>query len=264
MDIASPRTGDIAKISDGMLQTAIAPGPASGVIVDHHGWMQAALTLARSMRGSVWPNPPVGCVIVRDNQIVAHGRTQPGGRPHAERVALDQAGDAARGATLYVTLEPCCHYGKTPPCADAIIAAGVTAVYASIQDPDPRVNGGGFRKLLDAGIYVHVGLGAVAAQSIMKGFFHRVTTGQPLVVFGPPGLWSTNIPKGCDALLRGGEDGIILVYLRASDGQVQREVIAFDGGKDRLLNRLGELGLTEIYVPESDPLAALLRPVAEA
>jgi len=168
----------------------------------HAFWMKEALGLARSMRGWVWPNPAVGCVIVRDGEIVGRGCTQFGGRPHAERVALDDAGAKARGATLYVTLEPCCHWGKTPPCADAIIEAGVHAVYASLQDPDPRVNGGGFRKLKEAGITVEVGLGGDEAREIMDGFFHRVESGTPLVSVAerlePPGT----IPEGFDAELR--------------------------------------------------------------
>ncbi|MCH3703261.1 bifunctional diaminohydroxyphosphoribosylaminopyrimidine deaminase/5-amino-6-(5-phosphoribosylamino)uracil reductase RibD, partial [Campylobacter lari] len=115
------------------------------------------------MRGHVWPNPPVGCVIVKNGICIGEGATQPGGRPHAERVALDIAGEAARGATLYVTLEPCCHWGHTSPCADAIIMAGITRVVASQQDPDPRVNGGGFRQLAEAGIDVAIGEGAKEA-----------------------------------------------------------------------------------------------------
>ena len=115
-------------------------------------FMQRALDLARDMRGYVWPNPPVGCVIVKDAEVIAKAATHPGGRPHAERKAIAMAGCAALGATLYVTLEPCCHWGKTPPCTDAIIEAGVARVVCAVQDPDPRVNGGGFQKLRDAGI----------------------------------------------------------------------------------------------------------------
>ena len=124
---------------------------------EDHRWMQHALTLAMRMRGHVWPNPPVGCVIVKNGLIIAEGATRPGGRPHAERVALDRAGADARGATLYVTLEPCCHWGKTPPCADAIVEAGIAPVVCAIQDPDPRVNGGGFRVLRAAGVDLTIG-----------------------------------------------------------------------------------------------------------
>ncbi len=108
--------------------------------------MQAALALARRGLGNVWPNPSVGCVIVKDGIVVGRGWTQPGGRPHAETEALVRAGDAARGATAYVSLEPCSHQGQTGPCADALIAAGVARVVAAITDPDPRVSGQGLAR----------------------------------------------------------------------------------------------------------------------
>src|SRR5437763_11951372 len=117
-------------------------------------FMQAALALAGRGLGNVWPNPAVGCVIVRDGTVVGRGWTQPGGRPHAETEALVRAGDAARGATAYVTLEPCSHWGKTPPCADALSAARVRRVVTSVEDPDPRVAGGGLALLREAGIAV--------------------------------------------------------------------------------------------------------------
>ena len=107
--------------------------------------MRAALALARRGLGNTWPNPAVGCVLVNEGRVVGRGWTQPGGRPHAETEALRRAGAAAKGATAYVTLEPCAHHGKTPPCADALIAAGVARVVAAIEDPDPRVAGEGLR-----------------------------------------------------------------------------------------------------------------------
>ncbi|MCB1349163.1 MAG: bifunctional diaminohydroxyphosphoribosylaminopyrimidine deaminase/5-amino-6-(5-phosphoribosylamino)uracil reductase RibD, partial [Maritimibacter sp.] len=103
--------------------------------------MAHALALGRRGLGNTWPNPAVGCVIVSGDRVVGRGWTQPGGRPHAEVVALAQAGVAARGATAYVTLEPCAHHGKTPPCAEALVAAGVARVVVALTDPDPRVNG---------------------------------------------------------------------------------------------------------------------------
>ena len=112
----------------------------------------AALELARRGLGRVWPNPAVGCVIVKDGRVVGRGWTQPGGRPHAETEALGRAGTLADGATLYTTLEPCSHFGKTPPCADAVIAAGIVRVVAAMEEPDPRVNGAGFTKRRAAGI----------------------------------------------------------------------------------------------------------------
>src|SRR5437660_12600037 len=126
-------------------------------------FMALALTLGRRGLGRCWPNPAVGAVIVKDGVIVGRGWTQPGGRPHAEVEALNRAGEAARGATLYVTLEPCSHFGKSPPCADAVISAGITRVVAAIEDPNPEVAGKGHAKLRSAGITVDVGLGAADA-----------------------------------------------------------------------------------------------------
>jgi diaminohydroxyphosphoribosylaminopyrimidine deaminase/5-amino-6-(5-phosphoribosylamino)uracil reductase len=145
-------------------------------------FMGHALTLARRGLGRVWPNPAVGCVLVRDGVVVGEGWTQPGGRPHAERVALDRAGEAARGAVAYVTLEPCSHYGKTPPCADALIAAGVTRVVAACTDPDPRVDGRGLARLRTAGVAVSCGLMEAEARDLNAGFLSRVTRGRPWVM----------------------------------------------------------------------------------
>src|SRR5437762_37728 len=143
--------------------------------------MGAALALARRGLGNVWPNPAVGCVIVKDGRVVGRGWTQPGGRPHAETEALARAGETARGATAYVTLEPCCHWGRTPPCADALIAAGLSRVVVALEDPDPRVAGGGLARLRAAGLAVETGLGATEASEINAGFFQRVRLGRPLV-----------------------------------------------------------------------------------
>jgi diaminohydroxyphosphoribosylaminopyrimidine deaminase/5-amino-6-(5-phosphoribosylamino)uracil reductase len=129
----------------------------------------------------VWPNPAVGCVIARDGRVVGRGWTQPGGRPHAETEALVRAGAAAHGATAYVTLEPCCHWGRTPPCADALIIAGVRRVVVACEDPDPRVAGGGLARLRAAGLGVEIGLCAAEAAEINAGFFQRVRLGRPLV-----------------------------------------------------------------------------------
>lgn len=143
--------------------------------------MQAALALARRGLGNVWPNPAVGCVLVNGGRVVGRGWTQPGGRPHAETEAIARAGGAARGGTAYVTLEPCSHWGRTPPCAEALIAAGISRVVAAVEDPDPRVAGGGLAKLRVAGIAVESGLRADAAAEVNAGFFQRVLTGRPLV-----------------------------------------------------------------------------------
>ncbi len=144
-------------------------------------FMAHALTLARRGLGRVWPNPAVGCVLVTEGRVVGEGWTQPGGRPHAERVALDRAGDAARGATAYVSLEPCSHHGKTPPCADALIAAGVARVVVACGDPDPRVSGRGLARLRDAGISVTEGVMEAEALALNAGFFSRILRDRPWV-----------------------------------------------------------------------------------
>ncbi|MBS0125327.1 bifunctional diaminohydroxyphosphoribosylaminopyrimidine deaminase/5-amino-6-(5-phosphoribosylamino)uracil reductase RibD [Aestuariicoccus sp. KMU-90] len=143
--------------------------------------MAHALALGRRGMGHVWPNPAVGCVIVSRGRIVGRGWTQPGGRPHAETEALAQAGTAARNATAYVTLEPCAHHGKTPPCAEALIAAGVARVVAPLEDSDPRVAGQGFALLRAAGVEVTNGVMAAEAQADHAGFFLRVEQGRPFV-----------------------------------------------------------------------------------
>jgi len=143
--------------------------------------MALALTLARRGVGRVWPNPAVGCVIVKDGHIAGRGWTQDGGRPHAETEALAQAGKAAHCATAYVTLEPCAHHGKTPPCAEALIAAGVSRVVSALEDPDPRVAGKGHAMLRAAGVAVDVGTRATEARTVNAGFLSRVQHGRPLV-----------------------------------------------------------------------------------
>jgi diaminohydroxyphosphoribosylaminopyrimidine deaminase/5-amino-6-(5-phosphoribosylamino)uracil reductase len=145
-------------------------------------FMQLALTLGRRGLGRTWPNPAVGAVVVKDGVIVGRGWTQPGGRPHAEPVALARAGEAARGATLYATLEPCSHVGKSPPCADAIIAAGIARVVSAIEDPNPEVAGQGHAKLRAAGIKVDIGLGAAEAARDHAGHFQRVRDKRPHVI----------------------------------------------------------------------------------
>jgi len=143
--------------------------------------MSAALALAERGLGDTWPNPSVGCVLVKDGVVVGRGTTHSGGRPHAETVALERAGSAAKGATAYVSLEPCSHYGKTPPCADALIAAGIVRVVTGTTDPDPRVSGGGLAKLRQAGIQVDdQGPWQVRANALNRGFFLAKTAGRPL------------------------------------------------------------------------------------
>lgn len=144
--------------------------------------MGAALGLARRGLGRTWPNPSVGCVIVGEGgRVVGRGFTQPGGRPHAEAEALAQAGKAARGATAYVTLEPCAHHGKTPPCADALVAAGIKRCVIATGDPDPRVAGGGVAILKAAGIEILDGVFEEEARELNAGFFMRLAVGRPLI-----------------------------------------------------------------------------------
>jgi len=144
--------------------------------------MGAAIALGERGRGNTAPNPNVGCVVVRDDIVVGRGWTQPGGRPHAEAVALDEAGEAARGATAFVTLEPCCHRSERgPACADRLVEAGVARVVAAVGDPDERVAGGGFERLKAAGAQVEIGPGAEEASRSMAGFLTRVRLGRPYV-----------------------------------------------------------------------------------
>ena len=143
--------------------------------------MRAALALARRGLGISWPNPSVGCVIVKDGHVVGRGWTGRGGRPHGESEALRRAGVAAEGATAYVTLEPCSHWGQTPPCADALIAAGLRRVVVALEDPDPRVAGAGIEALRKAGLTVEIGLCADEATELNAGFLQRVRLGRPLV-----------------------------------------------------------------------------------
>ena len=155
--------------------------------------MALALSLGRRGQGACWPNPAVGCVIVSGERIVGRGWTQPGGRPHAETVALAQAGAAAKGATAYVTLEPCAHHGKTPPCADALIAAGIARVVAPLADSDPRVSGQGFARLEAAGVEVMTGVMAAAAAADHAGFFLKVEQGRPRVTLKLAGSFDGRI-----------------------------------------------------------------------
>ena len=143
--------------------------------------MWAALGLARRGLGTTWPNPSVGCIVVKGGHIVGRGWTGRGGRPHGETEALRRAGAAAKGAIAYVTLEPCSHWGKTPPCADALIKARLRRVVVALEDPDRRVAGSGIEALRKAGLGVDIGLCAAEAAELNAGFLQRVRLGRPLV-----------------------------------------------------------------------------------
>ena len=143
-------------------------------------WMRLALSLGARGQGRVWPNPAVGCVIVKDGRVLGRGWTQPGGRPHAETVALAQAGKGAQGATAYVTLEPCNHHGATGPCSEALIAAGVARVVIACADPH-AVAAGGAARLRQAGIEVVEGVCRAEAEAAHRGFFARLRMGRPML-----------------------------------------------------------------------------------
>ncbi|MEA3027233.1 MAG: diaminohydroxyphosphoribosylaminopyrimidine deaminase [Alphaproteobacteria bacterium] len=168
---AAPAQSDSAK-----------PEPAPADPALDRRFMQLALALGRRGLGRTWPNPAVGAVVVKDGVIIGRGWTQPGGRPHAETEALKRAGKDARGATLYVTLEPCSHQGKTPPCVDAIIRSGIARVVSSLEDPNPEVAGQGHAKLRERGIAVETGLGAAEAAHQHAGHIRRMREGRPQVL----------------------------------------------------------------------------------
>ena len=142
--------------------------------------MERAISLAKLASGQVSPNPAVGAVIVKNDEVIGQGYTQPPGSSHAEIMALKEAGDRADGAVMYVTLEPCCHYGRTPPCTKAIIKAGIKEVHAAMIDPNPLVDGKGLKELEKAGISVFLGEHADDAKEIIESYVKFITTGQTL------------------------------------------------------------------------------------
>src|SRR5512143_471812 len=156
--------------------------PASEMVSDDERFMRLALALGRRNLGHTWPKPAVGAVIVKDGIILARGWTQQGGRPHAEVEALRRAKKTAEGATMYVTLEPCSHQGKTPPCADAIVRAGIARVVSALEDPNPEVSGQGHERLRAQGVAVDIGLGAEEARRTHAGHIMRTAHGRPHVM----------------------------------------------------------------------------------
>lgn len=148
---------------------------------NHQAWMTHAIELAKQGLFSTRPNPAVGCVIVKNGQLIAEGWHVKAGQPHAEIVALQAAGDQAQGATVYVTLEPCSHFGKTPPCADALVTAGVAKVVVAMQDPNPLVAGQGLARLKAAGIEVETGVCEQQAVELNQGFIKRMQSKRPFV-----------------------------------------------------------------------------------
>jgi diaminohydroxyphosphoribosylaminopyrimidine deaminase/5-amino-6-(5-phosphoribosylamino)uracil reductase len=200
--------------------TAVLPATALEPDFDERA-MAAAIALGRRELGTTAPNPAVGALVVRDGVIVGRGATRKGGRPHAETEALQNAGDLARGATLYVSLEPCSHFGVTPPCALAIIKAGIVRVVSAMDDPDPRVAGRGHRMLREAGINVTLGIGAHAAQRANLGHILRITKLRPEITL--------KLAETSDGYAAGGEhDRRLHITGLAANNRVQMMRAAHD------------------------------------
>jgi diaminohydroxyphosphoribosylaminopyrimidine deaminase/5-amino-6-(5-phosphoribosylamino)uracil reductase len=181
-------------------------------------FMAVALRLAERGLGQVWPNPAVGCVLVKHGQIVGRGWTQSGGRPHAEFEALRRAGDQALGATAYISLEPCAHYGRTPPCTMALLHAGIRRAVIAATDPDPRVDGRGIDQLRQAAVEVSLGLGRDQAERLNAGFFLRVRAGRPLITLKLAASLDGRIatPSGASRWITGEEARQRAHHLRAT------------------------------------------------
>jgi diaminohydroxyphosphoribosylaminopyrimidine deaminase/5-amino-6-(5-phosphoribosylamino)uracil reductase len=235
-------------------------------------FMQLALTLGRRGQGRTWPNPAVGAVVVKDSVIIGRGWTQPGGRPHDEPVALQQAGEAARGATLYATLEPCSHVGKSPPCADAIIAAGIARVVSAIEDPNPEVAGQGHAKLRAAGITVDVGLCAREAAYDHAGHFRLALSAddkiaaaghKPVAITGEAAKARVHLLRAqCDAILVGigtvkSDDPLLTCRLPGMESRSPIRVVL-----DRALRIAGTSRL--VHSARQTPLWLMTSDLAEA
>lgn len=226
--------------------------PAEQAILDAH-YMARALELARKGLYTTHPNPRVGCIIVRDGEVVGEGWHVRAGEPHAEVHALRAAGEKARGATAYVTLEPCSHHGRTPPCADALVGAGVARVVAAMQDPNPQVAGRGMRRLAEAGIAVQSGVLESEARAINKGFLKRMEHGLPYVrvklAMSLDGR--TAMDSGESQWITGAAARLAVQRLRAESSVVLTGADTVLADDARLTVRAGELGLD----PEQTALA---------
>jgi diaminohydroxyphosphoribosylaminopyrimidine deaminase / 5-amino-6-(5-phosphoribosylamino)uracil reductase len=164
-----------------MIPTTAANTPAGDGMDEDARFMLAAIRLGERELGRTWPNPSVGAILVKDGVVVGRGWTKIGGRPHAERVAIDEAREAAQGATLYVSLEPCSHHGRTPPCADAIVAAGISRVVSAMEDPNPLVGGQGHQRLRAAGIEVRENVLRAEAERVHVGHIFRIMRKRPYI-----------------------------------------------------------------------------------
>lgn len=218
---------------------------------DDERWMEAALDAAASVRRTAHPNPWVGCVVVADGASVSVGATLPVGESHAEVVALAAAGDRARGATAYVTLEPCSHHGRTPPCTDALVDAGVARVVVALLDPDERVAGRGVERLRDAGIVVDVGCGAERSAALLEPYLHHRRTGRPYVVLKLAATLDgrTAAPDGTSQWITGDESRADAHRLRA-----ESDAIVVGAGTVRA----DDPSLTVRWVDGPDPLRVVL------
>jgi diaminohydroxyphosphoribosylaminopyrimidine deaminase/5-amino-6-(5-phosphoribosylamino)uracil reductase len=224
-------------------------------------YMERALDLARRAQGWCSPNPAVGAVVVRDGEIVGEGWTQPVGEAHAEVVALRAAGDRARGATLYVTLEPCSHVGRTPPCTDAILAAGVNEVHAAMLDPSPWVNGQGIQLLEKTGIATVVGGHEAEARKLNEGYFAWMRTGRPFVTLKFAMTVDGKIATTTRASfwITGIEARRYVARLRSHVDAVMVGIGTVLADDPKLTARLGELG-----EPEAEPVHQPLRVVLDS
>lgn len=241
--------------------------------------MSEALALAENGLGRVWPNPSVGCLVVQAGEVVGRGATRAGGRPHAEVVALADAGDRARGSTVYVSLEPCAHYGRTPPCADALVRAAVARCVVALVDPDPRVNGKGLERLRSAGIDVELGLMSEQARAINEGFFLRVQSGRPLVTVASDAALTEALVRCHDARLESSPEGSgVWASVQGTGiapvrwwvggdlplgGHAWRRLPCPPGPRGlepaAVLGCLGAQGLTRVVIADDDPLAESAR-----
>ena len=250
--------------------------------------MQQALNLARAQLGMVWPNPAVGCVLVKDGRIIAEGATGIGGRPHAESTAVKNAEETTKGVTAYVSLEPCCHWGQTPPCTRTLLDADVSKVVVAVLDADPRMRGQGVQMLRDAGVEVELGLCEDEAKELNSGFFHRITTGRPWVTVVGAQTQLEERTADQDAVLSSRASGLYVSFeyhrRRRSDfrptdwflsgASVDTDTMATLGGTeliivdvdnsgnlrlDESLRALGHRGLTRIVVDAADPIADALQ-----
>ena len=243
-------------------------------------WMQAAIGLAGSVRANTSPNPWVGCVVVpAGDDPVTEGATEPPGGRHAEIQALELAGDTARGATLYVTLEPCAHHGRTPPCTDAVIRAGVKRVVVGILDPDPQVSGRGVQRLRDAGLDVDVGVLAEDIEALLAPYLKHRRTGRPWVVLklastldgriaAPDGSskWITGPEARADAHQLRAESDAILVgagTVRADDPALTVRDASGDDPVRVVLGKIPEGAKVAPALEHSGDLARLLQDLGD-